>query len=1518
MKRLLLLITIIHFFQTSRAQTNQGTDFWLTPMLNFVSSDSFFVIISAEKATTAKVEIPLMGFSQNLSLGYNDLVRVYIPNSYKPSTANTIIDCGIHVTSFLPVSVYSLSASSATTDASCIFPSDVQPTGGEYYALNPEVYGSGYNSDNIIGIVCVDDSATIEITPATTTQNGNSAGVPFTEKLKQGQVYLFTSSTAKGLQGTYIKAPAGKRIAVFSGDRCVAIRCAACDHVYEEMPPMTTWGKNFVITPFYQQDKGYDYQVVASANGTVIKENGVTKKTLTKGEVFYRRVLGDSSFCLSSNEPILLVQYMTGKSCQTVGGDPAMLVINPLEQTIQYATVSTANTTLVKDHYLTIAVPKSGIDSVYLDGSLISKNDFDTVPCGSYFFYRASVTPGNHTIECRFGFICYLYGIGGYESYAYSAGIGLRNLKRYIIPYTYSSCDTGYIVKLTSYGDTANGFRWTFNKTQKDTNKTPYFYVSSPGTYSVKLLYKLVGKKTWDSTVTEVIIEKPKYTDFIPFENRIICDTQFLISLPKAPFLKYTWNTGDTTSDLILKKTGKYIVNIYNNITKCTLKDSCVVTFFDKVDAIFKYKMTSYCPGIPLYLYDSSRIQNDSIVSYSWYADKYLISNLKSDTVKSPRANKYDIKLIIKTQNGCMDSASAEILISDFPVAKMGIRNIDSCYKTNLFRFNSASTSTLGKITHLKWMFSNGDTVIGQQPQLKFKDSGVYSVRMVASTETGCKDTTDIHYFKVYPAPKTGIKVLDSSICLSGNYFDLMDGTLADGQSKTYLWDLGDGTGNTFQNPGKSGYSDTGTYTVKFVATYTQTGCGDTAYRKLKVIANPKASLTSDSSNYCLKHNYYAFTNTSSNNGGSTETTLWKWGDGTETVDSISVRKQYSGTGTFKVKMYYSTGKGCIDSATKNVIIYQGPEAAFSITDSAICGSSNYFNTVNNSTGPINARFSWTWDNNSSSLKSPGKLSFGGFGAYKIKMTITDPLTKCTDTAFRNVEVLKGISLQPKISDTVVCDQSRGFVFTDSTDYGNIEPVHIWKFSSTGNDTAMGKQITKYFNSKGSKTIQLIGGIPGTCADTVELNVRIKYSQKPVSISHKLLYPCEIGIADFDGIATEGNAWSWDWNFNGNSNAAIQNPSNIQFDDTGRKYILLTVTDAEGCNFHDTAYLNILENLEINIDNLYKDTQCMNGHVFRFVANTSKTNGPVNYNWDLDEGKSAASANTGIIQYNNTGIKNIKLDIIDSIGCKASQSVSVLLNESPEITVTSDSICRDETAAITANFTPATLQSSVVWYLNGSRDGVGPTYSFFGNNPSTNTIQAIISTVNGCSDTSNIGNIVVFDKPTANFGVDIQLANSNGVPVQFLDSSTGATQWTWYTGDGKTGTVKDFKHIYTQLGYKRIGLLVTNNEGCSDSLFKTLFITSDELVYIPNSFSPNGDRLNEVFKAEGLSAVKSFYMAVYNIWGEKMFETTDPTVGWDGNYKNEPAMQGSYAYIINLVFITGKRQVEKGNVTLLR
>ncbi|MCX8080231.1 MAG: gliding motility-associated C-terminal domain-containing protein, partial [Bacteroidia bacterium] len=87
--------------------------------------------------------------------------------------------------------------------------------------------------------------------------------------------------------------------------------------------------------------------------------------------------------------------------------------------------------------------------------------------------------------------------------------------------------------------------------------------------------------------------------------------------------------------------------------------------------------------------------------------------------------------------------------------------------------------------------------------------------------------------------------------------------------------------------------------------------------------------------------------------------------------------------------------------------------------------------------------------------------------------------------------------------------------------------------------------------------------------------------------------------------------------------------------------------------------------------------------------------------------------------------------------------------------------------------------------------------------------------------------------------------------------------------------------------------------------------------FVPNTFSPNGDGINDVLYVRGIK-MESIYFAVYNRWGEKVFETYDKSKGWDGNYKGRPADNGVFGWYLKVKCYDGQEHFKKGNVTLVR
>ena len=116
-------------------------------------------------------------------------------------------------------------------------------------------------------------------------------------------------------------------------------------------------------------------------------------------------------------------------------------------------------------------------------------------------------------------------------------------------------------------------------------------------------------------------------------------------------------------------------------------------------------------------------------------------------------------------------------------------------------------------------------------------------------------------------------------------------------------------------------------------------------------------------------------------------------------------------------------------------------------------------------------------------------------------------------------------------------------------------------------------------------------------------------------------------------------------------------------------------------------------------------------------------------------------------------------------------------------------------------------------------------------------------------------------------------------------------------------------------------VIATDKYGCNAMDTITIFVKDFKCdipnVYVPNAFSPNDDMVNDILYVES-KVVDSLYFAIYTRWGEKVFETTDITKGWDGSYKGEKLSSAVFVYYIDATCINGQRLKKKGNISLLR
>jgi gliding motility-associated-like protein len=189
----------------------------------------------------------------------------------------------------------------------------------------------------------------------------------------------------------------------------------------------------------------------------------------------------------------------------------------------------------------------------------------------------------------------------------------------------------------------------------------------------------------------------------------------------------------------------------------------------------------------------------------------------------------------------------------------------------------------------------------------------------------------------------------------------------------------------------------------------------------------------------------------------------------------------------------------------------------------------------------------------------------------------------------------------------------------------------------------------------------------------------------------------------------------------------------------------------------------------------------------------------------------------------------------------------------------------------------------------------------------------------------------VYPKPSVVFNTDPLYKTTVALPKFKTINTSSVSQnpfvtnmkhnWTW----GKSykigsDTLKNSNIVFGKdTGTYWIKLIVTTDKGCKDSSMKRVVIGPDIIIFVPDAFTPDnaGPNENNTFRPYVINN-KTYEMLIFNRWGEKMYETTDLTKGWDGNYKGQPAQDGVYVYKMIVTSLEDKVFQYNGTFTLIR
>jgi len=452
--------------------SNQGKEFWTAFMSHIyppgdgASLSRMNVYITADEDTKGVVSITDGSFpSIPFEVVAKQVKVITIPSSayiYANSPAKS--GKGIHIVAEKKVAVYAHIYASTASGATLLLPVNV--LGKTYTSINYTQESNSEDNTNhpennipsysAFMVIATEDNTTVNITPSQDLLGGQLAGHVFQVVLMKGEVYQGLSK--KDLTTTQIQSvisPTGecKKIAVFSGSTKIGIGCRtsgfSSDNLFQQVYPTASWGKNYISIPL--KNRHYDmYRIVLSDLNTEVKINGsVVNKALFQNPYFYQ-FSSTQPQTITANKPIQVAQYavtqgnVAENSCEndaTDQGDPEMIYLNPLEQTLDHVTLYSSPYYQITKHYINVVIKADKASTFKFDG--VPYTNFTTIlNGGGYAYAQIEVAAGTHYLDADDGFNAIAYGFGGNESYGYSAGTNLKNLTEYIVLHDPQSTST--------------------------------------------------------------------------------------------------------------------------------------------------------------------------------------------------------------------------------------------------------------------------------------------------------------------------------------------------------------------------------------------------------------------------------------------------------------------------------------------------------------------------------------------------------------------------------------------------------------------------------------------------------------------------------------------------------------------------------------------------------------------------------------------------------------------------------------------------------------------------------------------------------------------------------------------------------------------------------------------------------------------------------------------------------------------------------------------------------------------
>ena len=407
------------------------------------------------------------------------------------------------------------------------------------------------------------------------------------------------------------------------------------------------------------------------------------------------------------------------------------------------------------------------------------------------------------------------------------------------------------------------------------------------------------------------------------------------------------------------------------------------------------------------------------------------------------------------------------------------------------------------------------------------------------------------------------------------------------------------------------------------------------------------------------------------------------------------------------------------------------------------------------------------------------------------------------------------------------------------------------------------------------------------------------------------LIGCEPLEVNFDQEMFGVTYFAWDYGDGGTS--LIEDPEYI-FENDG----VFEVTFLAGnfCGAQDTAtqFIQVLPAPNFNFTSS-EQFLCV-GEATTFEPFGDPITG---YNWGFGDTETSNLISPTHI-YNAEGDFEVSLTGISTVnGCPNTVTNTITVITTPVALIIVDDLAG--CAPFQAVFNNETINAvNYYWNLGDGNFYIGDTLVHTFLSEGTYNVEVVAVNENSCTDTTNI-NITVYPQPTAAF--ELTTYDSEFMlDVDFDNYSTDAVAYEWILGDGATTYLTEIYYSYAKTGDCAYfpTLVAYNDFGCTDSATKPVLIPFDMEIFAPNSFTPNGDYLNDEFIIFTTDVEPSYsHLQIIDRWGVVVHQDFGINPSWNGYIGNELAPNDVYQYIYKARLKCGIEDYQKvGHVTIIR